>query len=165
MRLKILCFDKIYSLNQIYNILHTFIAQTFISIFFPEFLKIPGILFSILYPEFLLPFLSLVIAYLLRLKKFSYDMNQKNFFNFKVKFFGFHLKPQYLFPLLYSSRPFNVLHCTTTLNEVLFNRGILLLMLQISSGFIVAGLASIDRTASCTCNFIYHMRFRIFIER
>ena len=57
------------------------------------------------------------------------------------------------------------MRCTTTFNKVLSKRGILLLMLWISSGNMSAGLANIDGTASITCNFIYHMGFQILIKR
>ena len=57
------------------------------------------------------------------------------------------------------------MRCTTKFNEVLFHWGILLLMLQNSSGNILDGLANIDGTASITCNLKNHMGFEILIKR
>ena len=46
-----------------------------------------------------------------------------------------------------------------------YHLGIVLLMLQNSSGNMSADLAKIDGTASVTCNIIYHMGLQILIKR
>ena len=137
---------------------------------------------------FLFLFLSVVVFYL-GLTKFRIDICQNNFRNSKVKFFVFNLTlqcqlphpvliarillrfrlfnvdrffRQYLFnpPICIKNLPFNIISCTTTFNEVLSHKEIVLLMPQNSSGNMSADLVNVGGTASLTVTFYTTWDFR-----